>query len=84
MKYLNRSFTLSVSESLLSQRKWDYAVLSKQEFLQKYGDDAQEYVTARSCNLHDDCNNADKFRLEKYGKKAYHCHAEDCEDCFGC
>lgn len=40
-------------------------------------------LTKRSCNLHSDCDEADK-EAHDFGKaQAYHCNVEDCEDCFG-
>lgn len=39
----------------------------------------------RSCNLHADCDAADAAAKEILGKRRpIHCHAEDCEECFGC
>jgi hypothetical protein len=35
------------------------------------------------CNQHVDCEEADRLAMEKHGKLAFHCDAEDCEDCFG-
>ena len=41
----------------------------------------------RSCNRHVDCEIAEKVRLEKHPGTnvplSFHCHDEDCEDCFG-
>lgn len=40
----------------------------------------------RSCNRHGDCDVAASEYREKYGKDPgvnFHCHDEDCEDCFG-
>lgn len=36
------------------------------------------------CNKHTDCQLADQ-EAESTGKlKPYHCHSDDCEECFGC
>lgn len=58
---------------------------------------SREAVKAASehnrCNLHDDCETADEKcraaggRVDRDGfsyMRAFHCHTEDCEDCFGC
>jgi|SRR6185437_1201379 len=41
----------------------------------------------RSCNRHDDCDEAERFLLERHPGKTkadihldFHCHREDCED----
>lgn len=44
---------------------------------------------ARSCNLHQDCNAIDDEAWDDETglwrrRKPYHCHIDDCEDCFGC
>lgn len=36
-----------------------------------------------SCNLHRDCQLANE-QARARGKRAEHCHDEDCKDCFGC
>lgn len=43
----------------------------------------------RECNKHNDCNEADKKWLTDHPDKKYipvnfHCHDDECEDCFGC
>lgn len=38
---------------------------------------------ARACNMHDDCDAADAKWQVRDGKRAAHCHSDDCEDCFG-
>ena len=43
----------------------------------------------RSCNRHNDCNEANRkwletHPLEKYVPINFHCHDDECEDCFGC
>ncbi len=45
----------------------------------------------RSCNRHSDCDEAEDKVLAKHpGMKRweigfnFHCHDEECEDCFGC
>lgn len=42
------------------------------------------FTKQRTCNLHDDCDLADKACIEKRNKLAIHCSIEYCEDCFGC
>ena len=37
----------------------------------------------RTCNMHEDCDAADAKRQARDGKRAAHCHSDDCEDCFG-
>lgn len=38
----------------------------------------------RSCNRHDDCDAAEVKRFGKTGYYSnFHCHSDDCEDCFG-
>lgn len=37
----------------------------------------------RTCNLHKDCDAADVKAQARDGKRAAHCHNDDCEDCFG-
>lgn len=42
----------------------------------------------RSCNRHDDCGEADKKWLANHPKELYtpvnfHCHNDECEECFG-
>lgn len=85
MKYLNRSFTLPTGD-LVSQRQWDFSFLSKEEFEAKYGINVAEYPKkVRSCNRHSDCDEAE---IKRFGKIDYypnfHCHDDECEDCFGC
>lgn len=42
-------------------------------------------IKKRTCNRHDDCDAADADARRLWKKPAsYHCHIEDCEDCFGC
>lgn len=36
----------------------------------------------RTCNRHNDCDAAD-VRAKEAGRRASHCHNENCEDCFG-
>lgn len=43
MLYNRRSFTLPASSQPISQRAWDFATLTAREFIQKYGEDAEEY-----------------------------------------
>jgi len=38
----------------------------------------------RSCNKHKDCDAADAAARENGKERAYHCWADDCEECFGC
>lgn len=39
MQYLRPSFTVAASSNQnLSQRRWDYATLPKQKFIEKYGE----------------------------------------------
>ena len=52
--------------------------------------DAQVKMS-NSCNRHSDCEVAIQEYLVKYPNKkrheipfGFHCHDEDCEDCFGC
>lgn len=37
----------------------------------------------RKCNLHDDCDEADRKAKEAGKRIPHHCRSEDCEDCFG-
>ena len=41
----------------------------------------------RSCNRHADCNEAERLRIERYPGTLvpanFHCHDDECEDCFG-
>ena len=42
----------------------------------------------RSCNRHSDCDQANKdwllnHHMEKYVPIHFHCHDDECEDCFG-
>lgn len=37
----------------------------------------------RTCNRHDDCDATDHRQWERDGRRATHCHDEDCEECFG-
>lgn len=40
----------------------------------------------RSCNRHQNCNEADEAFRKSEGRDPgvnYHCHSEDCEDCYG-
>lgn len=45
MQYLQKTFTLPAAPvgMSLDQRKWDYSVMPKSQFLYKYGSDATEY-----------------------------------------
>jgi hypothetical protein len=43
MQYLRDQFTVPVGSEKISQRRWDYAFLSRKQFLEKYGADAEEY-----------------------------------------
>lgn len=43
----------------------------------------------RTCNRHFDCDEADKDWKERnpgsqWIPANFHCHDDDCEDCFGC
>lgn len=41
----------------------------------------------RSCNRHDDCTKAEEEFKAENGRAPgfnFHCHDEECEDCFGC
>jgi hypothetical protein len=38
----------------------------------------------RECNLHYDCDAADAKADAEGKRRASHCRADDCEDCFGC
>ena len=42
-----------------------------------------EAPKTRTCNMHDDCDAADLKAQARNGKRAAHCHSDDCEDCFG-
>lgn len=44
MQYTQRTFTLPAAPVRVGQRKWDYSLLTRQEFLAKYGEDAAEYA----------------------------------------
>jgi hypothetical protein len=45
------------------------------------------FDSKRSCNLHDDCNEADRKGIIKcgqsYNQYTAHCHDDCCEECFG-
>lgn len=45
MLYLKKTFTLPAAPvgMGIDQRKWDYAVMNKAQFIYKYGTDATEY-----------------------------------------
>lgn len=49
---------------------------------------AAEVKEKRSCNRHQDCDEAERKRLEKYPGTttplSFHCYDDECEDCFGC
>jgi hypothetical protein len=38
MKYLQKTFTLPSGGNRLSQRKWDHSLLTREEFIAKYGE----------------------------------------------
>lgn len=50
----------------------------------------EQIKVKRSCNRHDDCDEAERKVMEKHGierhqiSASFHCHDECCEDCFGC
>lgn len=44
MLYSRRSFTLPASSQPISQRAWDFALMDREEFLEKYGQEAEEYA----------------------------------------
>jgi hypothetical protein len=37
----------------------------------------------RTCNRHDDCDAANGQAMAVANRRAYHCHNDCCEDCFG-
>ena len=45
MLYQRKTFTCPAAPQRTSQRSWDYSVLSKGEFIAKYGPNAEEYAT---------------------------------------
>lgn len=48
---------------------------------------AKDAAEENTCNRHDDCQAANKAYRAKHGRDpgfGFHCHDEDCEDCFGC
>ena len=48
---------------------------------------AQEALTENTCNRHNDCAAAVASFIERRGHApgfGFHCHDDDCEDCFGC
>jgi hypothetical protein len=50
--------------------------------------DAVVITAKRSCNRHDDCDQAAKdwllnHHMEKYVPVNFHCHNDECEECFG-
>lgn len=48
-------------------------------------DAARKEAAKNTCNRHDDCAAADRrARISGVRDAAYHCHSEDCEECFGC
>lgn len=77
MLYNQKSFTLPTSNTQLSQRDWDYAFLTSRDFLDKYGEDAEEYreICGRCGKLTPDiewttnwgtCNDCSNEYLDKY------------------
>lgn len=44
MQYLQKTFTLPASNKQLTERQYDYATLTKSEFIAKYGDAAEGYT----------------------------------------
>ena len=43
-------------------------------------------IPSNSCNRHDDCKAADEKFEKEYGRKPgfnFHCHDDECPDCFG-
>jgi hypothetical protein len=45
----------------------------------------------RSCNRHEDCSEAEERYMKRNGiteryeiPLGFHCHDDECEDCFGC
>ena len=50
MLYQTKTFTCPAGPKRTSQRSWDYSVHSKEEFLTKYGDSAEEYVITADSN----------------------------------
>jgi len=37
----------------------------------------------RTCNMHEDCDAADARAVARGSLYSYHCHDDECEDCFG-
>lgn len=44
MLYNRRSFTLPAAREPITQRAWDFALMDREEFLEKYGQEAEEYA----------------------------------------
>lgn len=52
---------------------------------------SEEDRPRKSCNRHSDCEAAETEMLKRHPSKtkrdvsvSFHCHDEECEDCFGC
>lgn len=54
--------------------------VDREEAVRAYEARRAEAMEKRTCNRHDDCDAADKRNSEG---RAYHCHDDGCEDCFG-
>lgn len=46
--------------------------------------DKIDHPPPRSCNKHTNCDEADARGKANGVTLVYHCHIEDCEECFGC
>ena len=88
-----RKLAIEIWRTYVEEHEWDLDVIEK-TILKAYPEypSMQENIEkfARrdfSCNRHEDCKVAEEKYLKTY--KLYpplnfHCHSEDCEDCFGC
>jgi hypothetical protein len=61
------------------------------EMVTRYKPELVPLVSTNSCNRHVDCEMAVKVWLEKHPGQvstdipfSFHCHDDECEDCFGC
>lgn len=48
---------------------------------------AKREAERNKCNRHSDCAAANQAYRAKHGRDpnfGFHCHDDDCEDCFGC
>ena len=70
MNYTKKSFSVAAPNTDAYRAEWERIF--------------RPSAAPRSCNRHDDCDAAE---ITAFGKLGYvpnfHCHDEDCEECFG-